>query len=100
MNYNKKSVLDADVKGKKVLLRCDFNVPQNKFLLSTFFSVLSKEMNMNVRYIMKYASSTKAKVRERSGVQIAHKTRRGTMERDMMQKTIATFLTSLFSIVP
>ena len=30
MNYNKKSVLDADVRGKKVLLRCDFNVPQNK----------------------------------------------------------------------
>ena len=30
MNYNKMSVLDADVKGKKVLLRCDFNVPQNK----------------------------------------------------------------------
>ena len=30
MNYNKKSVLDADVKGKKVLLRCDGNVPQNK----------------------------------------------------------------------
>ena len=30
MNYNKKSVLNADVRGKKVLLRCDFNVPQNK----------------------------------------------------------------------
>ncbi|MDO4816645.1 MAG: phosphoglycerate kinase [Bacillota bacterium] len=30
MNYNKMSVTDADVKGKKVLLRCDFNVPQNK----------------------------------------------------------------------
>lgn len=30
MNYNKKSVLDANVRGKKVLLRCDFNVPQNK----------------------------------------------------------------------
>ena len=30
MNFNKKSVLDADVRGKKVLLRCDFNVPQNK----------------------------------------------------------------------
>jgi phosphoglycerate kinase len=30
MNYNKKSVRDADVKGKKVLLRCDFNVPLNK----------------------------------------------------------------------
>ena len=30
MNYNKKTIYDVDVKGKKVLLRCDFNVPQNK----------------------------------------------------------------------
>ena len=30
MNYSKKTVYDVDVKGKKVLLRCDFNVPQNK----------------------------------------------------------------------
>ena len=30
MNYNKKTVYDADVKGKKVLVRCDFNVPQDK----------------------------------------------------------------------
>jgi len=30
MNYNKKTVRDIDVKGKKVLLRCDFNVPQDK----------------------------------------------------------------------
>ena len=30
MNYNKKTVQDVDVKGKKVLLRCDFNVPQDK----------------------------------------------------------------------
>ena len=30
MNYNKKTVKDMDVKGKKVLLRCDFNVPQDK----------------------------------------------------------------------
>ena len=30
MNYNKMTVSDADVKGKKVLLRCDFNVPQDK----------------------------------------------------------------------
>ena len=27
MNYQKKTVRDIDVKGKKVLLRCDFNVP-------------------------------------------------------------------------
>ena len=30
MNYNKKTVLDVNVHGKKVLLRCDFNVPQDK----------------------------------------------------------------------
>ena len=30
MNYNKKTVTDIDVNGKKVLLRCDFNVPQDK----------------------------------------------------------------------
>ncbi len=30
MNYNKKTVRDIDVKGKKVLCRCDFNVPQDK----------------------------------------------------------------------
>ncbi|MGN0967810.1 MAG: phosphoglycerate kinase, partial [Oscillospiraceae bacterium] len=30
MNYQKKTVQDIDVSGKKVLLRCDFNVPQDK----------------------------------------------------------------------
>ncbi len=30
MNYNKKTIMDVDVVGKKVLLRCDFNVPQDK----------------------------------------------------------------------
>ncbi len=30
MNYHKKTVKDIDVKGKKVLLRCDFNVPMAK----------------------------------------------------------------------
>ena len=30
LNYNKKTVRDVDVSGKKVLLRCDFNVPQDK----------------------------------------------------------------------
>ena len=29
LNYNKKTVRDVDVSGKKVLLRCDFNVPQD-----------------------------------------------------------------------
>lgn len=30
MVYNKKTVRDVDVRGKKVLLRCDFNVPRDK----------------------------------------------------------------------
>ena len=30
MNYNKRSVKEAPVAGKKVLLRCDFNVPRDK----------------------------------------------------------------------
>ncbi len=30
MNYSKKTVRDIDVKGRRVLLRCDFNVPQDK----------------------------------------------------------------------
>ena len=34
MNYNKKTVKDIDVQGKKVLLRCDFNVPQDKDTLA------------------------------------------------------------------
>ena len=29
MDYNKKSVEDIDVSGKKVIVRCDFNVPQD-----------------------------------------------------------------------
>ena len=30
MTYNKKSIEDIDVSGKKVLVRCDFNVPQDE----------------------------------------------------------------------
>lgn len=30
MNYRKKTVSDVDLQGKKVLLRCDFNVPQDR----------------------------------------------------------------------
>ena len=32
MTYNKKSIEDICVKDKKVLVRCDFNVPQDENL--------------------------------------------------------------------
>ena len=34
MNYHKKTVRDVDVKGKKVLLRCDFNVPMKNGVIT------------------------------------------------------------------
>lgn len=34
MSYNKKTVEDIEVKGRKVLVRCDFNVPLNKGLIT------------------------------------------------------------------
>jgi phosphoglycerate kinase len=34
MIYNKKTVEDIEVKGKKVLVRCDFNVPLNKGVIT------------------------------------------------------------------
>ena len=30
MNYNKKSIEDIDIAGKRIIARCDFNVPQDK----------------------------------------------------------------------
>ena len=35
MNYNKKSVEDIDVKGKRVLCRCDFNVPTKNGVITS-----------------------------------------------------------------
>ena len=37
MNYNKKDITDINVENKKVLVRCDFNVPfdENKNITDT-----------------------------------------------------------------
>ena len=34
MNYNKKSVKDIEVAGKRVLCRCDFNVPMKNGVIT------------------------------------------------------------------
>ena len=44
MNYNKKSVKDIDVKGKRVLCRCDFNVPTKEGKIIKAMSALLGEM--------------------------------------------------------
>ena len=33
--YNKKSIQDVDVKGKKCLVRCDFNVPMKDGVITS-----------------------------------------------------------------
>ena len=35
MNYNKKSIEDIDVAGKRVLCRCDFNVPTKNGVITS-----------------------------------------------------------------
>ena len=35
MNYNKKSIIDLDVAGKRVLCRCDFNVPTKEGVITS-----------------------------------------------------------------
>ena len=35
MNYNKKTIEDIEVSGKRVLVRCDFNVPQTDGVITS-----------------------------------------------------------------
>ena len=35
MNYNKKSIEDIEVAGKRVLCRCDFNVPTKNGVITS-----------------------------------------------------------------
>lgn len=51
MNYKKKTVLDADLKGKKVLCRCDFNVPTNDEGVITDDSRIVKSLP-TIRYML------------------------------------------------
>ncbi len=44
MNYQKKTVLDADLKSKRVLVRCDFNVPTDEAGIITDDSRIRKTL--------------------------------------------------------
>ena len=51
MNYKKKTILDADLKGKKVLCRCDFNVPTNDAGIITDDSRIRKSLP-TIQYLL------------------------------------------------
>ena len=56
MNYKKKTILDADVKGKKVLCRCDFNVPTNDEGVITDDSRIVKTLP-TIRYLLEQGAA-------------------------------------------
>lgn len=56
MNYKKKTILDADLKGKKVLCRCDFNVPTNDEGVITDDSRIVKTLP-TIRYMLEQGAA-------------------------------------------
>ncbi len=56
MNYKKKTILDADLKGKKVLCRCDFNVPTNDEGIITDDSRIRKSLP-TIQYLLEQGAA-------------------------------------------
>lgn len=54
MDYNKKSIEDIDVKSKRVLVRCDFNVPMEGQLITDTKRI--KEALPTVQYLMNHGA--------------------------------------------
>ncbi|MGM9651957.1 MAG: phosphoglycerate kinase [Faecousia sp.] len=54
MNYNKKSVEDIDVKGKRVLCRCDFNVPTKEGKITSDKRIVAALPT--IRYLMDHGA--------------------------------------------
>ena len=56
MNYKKKTIRDADLKGKKVLCRCDFNVPPNDEGVITDDSRIRKSLP-TIQYLLEQGAA-------------------------------------------
>ena len=69
MNYKKKTILDADLSGKKVLCRCDFNVPTNDEGIITDDSRIRKSLP-TIQYLLQQGAAVilcSHKVRPKNG---------------------------------
>ena len=56
MNYKKKTILDVELKGKKVLCRCDFNVPTNDESVITDDSRIRKTLP-TIQYLLDHGAA-------------------------------------------
>ena len=56
MNYKKKTILDADLSGKKVLCRCDFTVPTNDEGIITDDSRIRKSLP-TIQYLLQQGAA-------------------------------------------
>ena len=56
MNYKKKTILDVELKGKKVLCRCDFNVPTNDEGIITDDSRIRKTLP-TIQYLLEHGAA-------------------------------------------
>ena len=56
MNYKKKTILDAELSGKKVLCRCDFNVPTNDEGIITDDSRIRKSLP-TIQYLLQQGAA-------------------------------------------
>ena len=56
MNYKKKTILDADLKGKQVLCRCDLNVPTNDEGVITDDSRIRKSLP-TIQYLLEQGAA-------------------------------------------
>ena len=63
MNYNKKTIRDVDVNGKKVLVRCDFNVPQDKKTGEITSDKRIVAALPTIKYLLEHGAARRARTR-------------------------------------